>query len=248
MRKQFVKTNNWNLFQLAVTALNNVGSDEAKIMLLSGEPGSGKTRVVDKFGAESNAVLLQGMPGMTVAFTVDYLADRLNVNESRNYAKFNEIVNQLRKSGSPIILDEAQHSADGKARPLELLRRVAEQAKVMLILVCHTTERNRFTEHRMAHINSRISAAPVFGLASHDDCALYLKELCEIDVDAEIVNLVMEQSQKGRYRLINNAIKSLETLAAQRGKTSLAIGDLKKVKLCENVMEVLVPSMKKGAS
>lgn len=235
MKKHFVKVSNWELFSASVRALENRGSQEASIMLLSGEPGSGKSKTVDRFGSERNGVYLQGMPGMTVAFTSDYLADRLNVNEPRSYAKFNEVVKRLRESGSPIILDEAQHAAEGKAKALEYLRRVAEQAGVILILVCHTSETSRFSEHRMAHINTRITAAPVFAPANADDCGKYLDELCEVKVDAEIKKLVLEQS-RGRYRLINNAIKSIEAIAAQSNAVALTAAEIKGRRLCEDVM------------
>jgi len=238
MKSTFVKTSNWTLFSNAVMAMENRGSEEACVLLLSGDPGSGKTCAVDRFGSDKNAVYLQGMPGMSVSFLTDYLADRLGVEETRNYQKFNAILNKMRESKSPIILDEAQHAAEGRAKPLEYLRRVAEQAGVMLVLVCHTSERSRFTESKMAHINTRISAAPMFKPASEADCALYINELCEVAVDIEIAKVVMQQS-RGRYRLINNAIKSLEALAARLSKTALTLADVKNIRLCEDVARVL---------
>lgn len=235
MKKHFVKTSNWNIFQANLAAMENRGSDEACIMLLSGEPASGKTKALDKYGADRGAVLLEGMPDMSVTFLRDYIADRIGVNELRKYRQFDETLKWFRESRAPIILDEAQHAAEGKAKPLEYLRRIAEKAQVMLILACHSSETNKFTEHRLAHINTRITAAPVFRPATKDDCALYLKELCEVSVDDGIVQMVMEQSS-GRYRLINNAIKSLETLAHKAGKASMTAADIKGSKLCENAM------------
>lgn len=245
MKTHFVKNSNWQLYTAAVAALDNRGSKEASIILLHGDPGTGKSRAVDRFGSERNGVYLQGMPGMTVSFATDYLADRLGVKESKSYAKYNEIIKTLRDSQSPIILDEAQHAADGKAKPLEYLRRVAEQANVLLVLVCHSSERHLFNDHRMAHINTRITAQPKFCLAGAADVAQYLKELCEVAVDAGITEQVLMQSE-GRYRLINNAIKSLEAIAAQKGKTALVAADVKAIKLCQDVMRQSKPS--KGAA
>lgn len=236
MKKIFVKNSNWQQFETAVRVLEQRGSNEASIMLLSGEPGTGKTRTVDRFGSDRNGVYLQGMPGMTVAFTSDYLADRLGVNETKSYLKFNEVVKRLRDSGSPIILDEAQHAAEGKAKPLEYLRRVAEQAGVILVMVCHTSEVSRFSERRMAHINTRISAAPIFKPASLEDCARYLDELCEVRVDEGIKAKVYAESGNGRYRLINNAIKSLEQFGVRLNKAELTLADVKSVTLCLDVM------------
>lgn len=238
MRKQYVQTSNWFTFEAAVQAVENSGSDEARIMLLTSEPGCGKTAAVDRFGSEVNAIYLQGMPSMTVTFTSDYLADRLGVKETRNYQKFNAILKRLADTNTPIILDEAQHAAEGKAKSLEYLRRVSEQAGVMLILVCHTREKNLFTEHKMAHINTRITANPEFQPADQKDCKLYMEALCEVGFDDDVVKRVLEQS-RGRYRIINNAIKTLEGLARVK-QTDIVTGDMVgKLRLCEDVGKAL---------
>lgn len=238
MRKLYVKTSNWTVFEAAVQAVEDSGSDEARIMLLTSDPGCGKTAAVDRFGSDVNAIYLQGMPGMTVTFTTDYLADRLGVKESRSYDKFNGILSKLADNHTPIILDEAQHAAEGKAKPLEYLRRVSEQAGVMLILVCHTREKNLFTEHKMAHINTRITAKPEFRPADIEDAYAYMNALCEVGFDEEVVKRVLDQS-RGRYRIINNAIKTIERLAKVK-QVDVVTGDMVgKLRLCEDVGKAL---------
>lgn len=68
-------------------------------------------------------------------------------------------------------------------------------------MVCHTSEKHRFAEHKLAHIATRISAVVDFKPADIEDCKLYLEELCEVAVDEGIAKLVLEQS-RGRYRLM----------------------------------------------
>lgn len=238
MRKQYVKTSNWEVFETAVRAVADSGSDEARIMLLTSEPGCGKTAAVDRFGSDANAIYLQGMPGMTVTFTTDYLADRLGVRETRNYPKFNGILSKLADGNTPIILDEAQHAAEGKAKPLEYLRRVAEQAGVMLILVCHTREKNLFTENKMAHINTRITAKPEFKPADYADCLTYMQTLCEVGFDDTVAKRALEQS-RGRYRILNNAIKTIEGIARVKGVEFVTGQMVEKIRLCEDVGKAL---------
>lgn len=238
MKMQYVETKNWQLFKDAANAIKNTGSPEAKILLLDGEPATGKTRAVDRFGAENNAVLLEGMPGMGVTFIADYLADRLGVKESRKYDKYIAILSRLSESQSPIILDEAQHSVEGRANALEYLRRVTEQAGVMLVLVCHTSEKHKFTEKKMAHINTRITANASFKPADLADCKLYLAQKCEVELDDAIVQMAHTQS-RGRFRLLNNAIKTLEAYADLTDKKRLTKDDVKDMRLCEDVARVL---------
>lgn len=238
MRKQFVQTANWEVFQAAVAAVENSGSDEARIMLLNGDPGCGKTAAVDRYGSEVNAVYMRGVSDMNTTFTGDYLADRLGVKETRKYQKYNAILNKLADNNTPIILDEAQHAAKGGAKPLEYLRGLTEEAGVMLILVCHTTEKNLFTAAKMAHINTRITAKPEFKPADFDNCKLYMQTLCEVELDDVVIKRALEQSC-GRYRILNSAIKTLEGLA-RVNKTDVITGEMvQKLRLCEDVGRTL---------
>lgn len=238
MRKIYVQNDNWKTFQAAVQVVENSGSDEAKIMLLTSEPGCGKTAAVDRFGSEVDGILLEGMPKMSVAFTRDYLAERLGVVEKGTFNKHKEIIAKLSDRSTPIILDEAQHAAKGAADPLEYLRRVAEQAGVMLILVCHTKEKNLFTEAKMAHINTRITAKPEFVPADFNNCKDYMLQRCEVGFDDAVVKRVHEQS-RGRYRIINNAIKTIEALA-KHFNTDTITGDMvDKMRLCEDIGKAL---------
>lgn len=242
MKRHYVKTANHQRFAAGISAVENRGSPEACILLLTGAPGTGKSTTVDHWASDRDAIYLEGMPGMSITFVRDYLADQTGVPAGAKFAEYKAMVAHFKRSGQPIILDEAQHGLANKAECIEYLRRIAEQAGVILVLVCHTSERFRFAEDRLAHIATRISDAPVLLPASMDDCAAYLTELCEVKVDEAVVKQVFEQS-RGRYRLMANAGRTLELIGAKLGKTSLAGADVKGISLCEDAMKAL----KKGA-
>jgi ABC-type molybdate transport system ATPase subunit len=198
----------------------------------------GKTCAVDYYGSAVRAVHIEGMPSMTVSYIRDLLAHELGVQGGTKFAQQQAIQRTLKQQGLPLILDEAQHGLDKKADVIEYLRRVAEQAGSMLILVCHSSERSRFGEHRLAHIATRISAVVEFQAASFEDCALYLNELCEVTVDARIIEQAHQQSS-GRYRLLTSACATLEHIAQVKGVTALTYQDTKDFLLCQNVMQTL---------
>lgn len=236
MKQHYVKTSNHHRFMAAVAAVENRGSPEACILLLTGAPGTGKSCTVDKWGSDNDAILLEGMPGMGITYVRDYLAHQTGVAERRRFAQGKAFVEHFKRSGQPIILDEAQHGLPDKAACIEYLRRICEQAKTMLVLVCHTSEKHRFGEERLAHIATRVSAMPTLAVATEEDCGAYLGELCEIGVEPEVVRLVHEHSG-GRYRLLANACRTLEQIAAKKGVKRLAAGDVKGIRLCEDVMQ-----------
>lgn len=239
MKHHYVKTSNHRTFADAVTALESRGSPEACILLLSGPPGTGKSCTVDNWGASVDALTLEGIPGMNVSYVRDWLASQTGVVGKTRFEQYEATVKWFRgRAGAPIILDEAQHGLPEKAACIEYLRRLLEQARrpdVYLVLVCHSTERHRFSEARLAHIATRTSAAPQLQPANVDDCALYLAESCDIALAADIAHLVHKQS-RGRYRLMANAVRMLEAIALAKGLKALTAADIKGETLCEDVL------------
>lgn len=239
MKQHYVFTSNHKIFMAALTAVENRGSPEACILLLTGAPGTGKSRTVDHWGAGADALYLEGIPGMSITFLRDYLADQTACFGARKFAQHKALVEHFSRTRQPIILDEAQHGLANKAECIEYLRRIAEQAGVILVLICHTSERHRFAaQDKLAHITDRITARPELKLASLDDAAEYLTALCEVGTDRGIAAQVHEQS-RGRYRLMANAVRTLEAVAAKKGVLALTAADTAKLKLCEDAMRAL---------
>ena len=238
MKQHFVETSNYRQFMAAVAAVENRGSPEACILLLTGDPGTGKSCTVDNWGAQRDAIYLEGVPGMSLAFLRDYLADQTGIVGHGKFGQYKGMVEFFRSNHQPIILDEAQHGLPNKAECIEYLRRIAEQANTLLVLICHTSEKHRFGEHRLAHVATRVSAAPELKTASVDDCLVYLTALCEVSVDHSIAQLVHAQSG-GRYRLMSNAGRTLEAIAGKKGVASLTAADIKGIRLCEDAMKSL---------
>jgi len=238
MKQHYVKTSNHHRFMAAVAAVENRGSPEACILLLTGAPGTGKTCTVDNWGSERDAILIGGIPGMSVTFVRDWLCQQAGIPRGPKFAQYQELVKFFKTSGQPIILDEAQHGLADKAACIEFLRRIAEQARIILVLVCHTSEKHRFGESRLAHIATRVTSAPELSVATVEDCAAYLAELCEVALEPDVTRLTHEHSG-GRYRLLANACRTLEAIAAKKGVKRLAAADVKGIRLCEDVMQAV---------
>lgn len=204
-------------------------------MLLAGDPGTGKTRCVDYFGAMKNAIYIDGMPQMGMTYIRDLIAYELGAAGLKGFYQQKAINSAMAERGQVIILDEAQHGLEKKAGVIEYLRRICEQSGFMLILVCHTSERHRFAEHKLAHIGTRISAQVTFQPANVEDVAIYLQELCEVGVDEGIIQKAADES-RGKYRLLSSACRTLEEFARKLNKTSLTKDDIKGMYLCEDAM------------
>lgn len=238
MKLHYVKTSNHKLFMAAVAKVQNGAAREAQIVLLAGDPGTGKSRCVDHYGALNNALYIEGLPEMTLSYIKDLIAYELGVTGLRGFALQKAINEAMANRRQAIILDEAQHGLDRKATVIEYLRRLCEQAGTMLILVCHNSERHRFAEHKLAHISTRISALVEFKKASLEDTALYLSQLCDVSIDETVTAQAYKESA-GRYRLLSSACRTLEVMAKQLEKESLTASDTQSIRLCEDAMRSL---------
>lgn len=238
MRYHYVKTSNHEKFITAFNAVEKSAAREARGILLTGEPATGKSRCMDHVGSEHNAIYIEGLPNMTVPYLRDLLAYELSVQGGTKFMQQKAIQEAFNGRRPFVILDEAQHGLARNAECIEYLRRVVEQAGSVLALVCHSSEKHRFGEHKLAHIATRISMVVEFKPANLADCQLYLNELCEVGVDEGVAQQVLTQS-RGRYRLMSSACSTLEALTGKLGKSALTEADVKGYLLCEDVMKAL---------
>jgi hypothetical protein len=236
VKQHYVKTTNHGRMLAGLAAVSAESSQ--RINLLTGAPGSGKSTCIDYWGSSVDAIYLEGVPGMTLPYLRDYLSDQTGVPQVGRFAQYKQMIDHFRRTGQAIILDEAQHGLDHRAAIIEYLRRIVDQSESTLVLVCHTSEKHRFSEDRLAHIATRVAAVTELQPASVEDVGLYLSELCEVSCDAGIAAQVHAQSG-GRYRLMVNAAKSLEFIAGKLGKSGLVAADVKGVRLCEDAMRSL---------
>jgi chromosomal replication initiation ATPase DnaA len=250
MKHQFVKTENHRRFLASVSMLQNRGSEERCLLPVTGKPGVGKTRVVDNWGASADAVILEGIPGMSLAYLKSALKAETGVKERGGFAEFKALADFFKGDEEnkipprPIILDECQHGFRDKAECIEYLRRLAEKAGTMLVLVCHTSESYLLSKYE--HIKTRVGCVCELLPPSLEDTALYARELCEVGLDDALIAEVHKQSG-ARYRLISDALANLERIAEKMAKTALTLGDVKGLPLCQDWEKALKPSVDKTA-
>jgi chromosomal replication initiation ATPase DnaA len=251
MKHTFVKTENHRRFLASASMLENRGSVERCLLPVIGDPGVGKTCVVDHWGSATDAVLLEGIPGMSLAYLKAALKAETGIKERGGFAEFKALVEFFRgdpargEAARPIILDECQHGFPHKAECIEFLRRLAEKAQTILVLVCHTSEAYLLEKHD--HIKSRVGCVCKLMPPSLEDATLYARELCEVALDDALVGRVFQQSG-ARYRLISDALANLERIAEKLGKPALTLEDVRDLPLCQDWEKALKPSVQKKAA
>lgn len=233
MKHHFVKTENHRRFLSSVAMMENRAAPERCILAGLGKPGTGKTRTTDNWGSLNDAVFIEGVPGMTLSYVKDALKAETGITDKGAFAMFSAFVTFFANDGQPrpIILDECQHGFPNKAECIEYLRRIAEKASTILVIVCHSSEARLLEKYE--HIKTRIGCVCEMLPPTLDDTTLYSNELCEITLDAALIAEVHKQSG-ARYRLISDALANLERISSKLGKKTLALTDVAGMPLCQD--------------
>lgn len=246
MKHHFVKTDNHQRLMAAVRFMEDRGSLSSPLCLIHGDPGVGKTRNISQWGAESNAVLIKGHVGMNLDGLSWSISQQLGIkHRSNRTAEMNEQVAVLKAMLTPIVFDEAQFGLAMRwqrteAAGIEYLRQLGESAGVFVLLVCHNSEVFRFSDS--AHIRTRIAHRVELLNATERDTISFVRELAEIEIGDGVGEFVHRQTG-GKYRLVENAITSLERIAKVKSLPRITPADLAGVTLVVDHEQGLVPKI-----
>ena len=236
MKKHFVKNANYRRFMTAISRIERRGAEESSLILVYGPPGVGKTRTVNHYGAMTDAITVPGMHEMNVAYVRDCLKDATGIDVKGRWAEAKALKEFFAEHRYPIIFDEAQHGLADKAAVIEYLRAITDHAEVPLILVCHTSEAKRFSRHD--HQATRIGCVCELEVATQEDADQYIEELAEVTIAPDLRAEILRQSN-GRYRLMKDAVTTVEQIAGKMGIATIAHEQVRGVKLCEDLQKKL---------
>jgi hypothetical protein len=225
MKKELVKTSNYERFRTAITAVENRGAPEASMLLVAGDPGFSKSIIVNRWAVEQRAVYLRAKVNWTPRAFLRELARALNVdNTGRADGIFARVCAVIGKEQMPIIIDEVQHTLADRARVLEAVRDVSDLTETIVVLVAGE-ESVQQKIARYPQISSRILKMVEFHAASVEDVRRCCKDLPEdLDIAADLADEIHKQSA-GRMRDVINAIALVEHTAKRNGKKKVALAD-----------------------
>ena len=246
MKHHFITTENHQRLAAAVAYMNQRGSLSSPLCLVHGEPGVGKTRNISNYGAESKAVLINGHVGMSLDGLIWTISKQLGVRHRNNRtAEMEEQVFALRGTGSPLIFDEAQFGLlmrwkKIESAGIEYVRQLGESAGTIALLVCHNSEVARFSNS--AHIRTRIAHRVEMLGANEEDTVRFVEELAEVAIGKGVGELVYQQTG-GKYRLVENAISTLERIAKLNKQKQIELANVSNMILVVDHEEGLIPKI-----
>jgi DNA transposition AAA+ family ATPase len=224
VKKQFVKTGNYELFRTGITAVENRGAAEASLMLVTAEAGFGKSTTVDNWAINAGAAYIRAKEGYTPAWFRSDLAENLKIDtRGRPKDVFARIAGVVGGNQIAIVIDEIEHCFDNNAATLEAVRDLSDLTEVIVVMVGMAQVQAKISRHKQ--ISSRIARVVEFQPASLEDVILTCKQLADVEIQLDLVKEIHNVSG-GRMRDIMNSIATVESFANRNGTTTVSLADM----------------------
>lgn len=224
MKHQFVRTSNYSRFMDAVRAVEQRGAAEASMLLVFGNPGYGKSHMVESWAAETGAVFLRANVDWTPKYFLVELAKALRVDPIGTAEKlFNRLLGVIAVERIPLVIDEAESALKDNAAVLEKVRDFSDRTETLVVLVGMERIQTAIARHKQ--ISSRIAQVVEFGPATLDDVAATCKQLAEIEIQPCLIKEIHAHSD-GRMREVLNAIAAVERVAAVNAQKTMSVKDM----------------------
>jgi len=131
-----------------------------------------------------------------------------------------------------LFIDEIDY-AFKKDLILSIIRDFADLSLCTFVLIGMQSAKESLYR-KNAHYFDRCNGFYQFRQISTEDLAVYLREVCEVEVDLPIVEYVAKKSN-GTLRVVNKYVDALETIGAKLQKKALVYSEIKAVlKTLEN--------------
>lgn len=224
MKNIFVKTSNYERFITGLSVLENRGASEASLLLVDGDAGFGKSKTVDYWAVQNNALYLRAKVMWTPNYFMSELADMLKVDSSgRTKTIFGRIAARLGGQEIPLVIDEVEHCMRNNADVLEAVRDLSDLTEIPVILVGMERVQTKIARHKQ--ISSRIAKVVEFQPASLEDIARTCEQLCEVTITPDLVHEIHAQT-KGLMRQVMNAIALCENTAKLNGLKEISTKEM----------------------
>jgi DNA transposition AAA+ family ATPase len=216
MRAAVVQTTNTRAFLDAVERVEERGAREACLIVVDGEPGLGKTTVINRWCVQTGSVYARAQEGWTGNWAISQLLTECAIHPPTALKeRFDRLVAELVTRAAAaqaagrsfgVVIDEAD-LISSKRGVMETIRGISDAVLCPTILV----GMGRLREHlrRFPQIESRAPHKVAFGRATPEDVAALFEGLCEVPVAPDLVALVHRLSG-GLNREIMEAIAHVE--------------------------------------
>jgi hypothetical protein len=226
LKPTFALVSNVERLMAGMAIVHQRGAMEAGMMLVTSEPGFGKTETLRWYVAQQPyAVYVRAKSGWTRHWFLNDLLSALGVSPQRlTEDMFRQAVGALEARPYMVVVDEVEHVLVDHA-VMEAIRDISDATKIPVVLVGMDQVKDRIRS-RYPQISSRIAVIVYFQPVSREDVAKAASTLLDgVRLADDLVDEIHRQCE-GRMRLVMNALGTCERIARQRKAAQLALADM----------------------
>ena len=217
MKSNFVKTKNFKKFMSAMSSFGERGAEENRLIIVDGEPGLGKTTILQRWATDNSCVYLRAKSDWTPRWFLEELLSAMKVQLiPYTYEKrFNLALKELSERSIhadfadrqfAVVIDEADFIT-GRGQLVETIRDLADVGGVTFIIIGMGRIRDNLT--RFPQAASRVNGYVRFEPADLDDVKLFFAERCEIPIQDDLAEFIL-RATTGFNRELLEAVKTVE--------------------------------------
>ena len=216
MKPCFVKTENTARFLSALGALNDRGASEACLLVVDGEPGLGKTTIINWWAVQEGCVYLRAKKEWTPSWMLRELLGALRITPAHSFERMYaqalaelgaRAANAARDDATfAVVVDEVDHISR-RSDMLETLRDLSDMLEIPFVLVGMGKVRHNMA--RFPQIASRCAPPVEFRPCSLADVRTLVTSLGEVPVADDLIALLHKES-KGYTREVKEGIAHIE--------------------------------------
>lgn len=230
MRPVFLmNTTNVSRFLAGTQRVKESGALEVCWQLAEGEPGNGKSAMLEYWATQGDHVYLRAKSAWTYhSFLKDLVRSIGYQPIGRSDVLFEQATAALAGSGKDVIVDEIEH-AMRDIRVIEALRDISDLTGTHIIVGGHTGTGAKL--RRYPQIYSRIADVTIFSPCSAEEVRIICDGLAQsrkneaLHMEDDLVTEITKRTG-GRFRGVKIAIANVERQARRSGVTSIGLKDI----------------------
>lgn len=226
MKSVFAPVSNVDRLLAGMALVQKRGASEASMMLVTSEPGFGKTETLRWYvDQQPHAVYVRAKSGWTRHWFLRDVLQELGVSPQRlTEDMFRQVVGALAARPYILVLDEIEHAL-ADTRVLEAIRDISDLTEIPVVLVGMDQVKDKIRA-RFPQITSRIATVVHFQPVSEDDIRTAAGSLLDgVELDGDVVHEIHRQCE-GRMRLVLNALACCERIAKSRRAARISMADV----------------------
>jgi DNA transposition AAA+ family ATPase len=214
------EVSNVKRFQKGVATLDGRGAEEASWLLVEGEPGLGKTRALQWYSVQKDAVLVRAKAGWTIPWMLKDICNGLDLQPRHSSTlMFDQIVDECVMRNPLVIVDEVEHAAR-KIKTLETLRDLTDISGVTLIAAGMKGIRQQLKAHKQVY--NRIADVVEFTPATVGDVRMLCDQLSEVTIADDLVERIHAETGGINREILNSIARIEQAMRRNKGQTITA--------------------------